>query len=42
LIRFLDGRVVGDSRQNAADAGAQLAAMTAADKPAFAEAEATV
>ena len=40
LIRFLDGRMVGDSRQNAADAGVQLAAMSAADKSRLAEATA--
>ena len=38
VIRFLDGRMVGDSRQNAADARAQLTAMTSGEKPRLAEA----
>ena len=38
LIRFLDGRVVGDNRQSQSNAQAQLAAMTSTKKSPMAEA----
>ena len=40
VIHFLDGRMVGDSRQNAADARAQLTALKPGEKPRLAKAEA--